>query len=285
VEKEEHEGWTDEQNIEEAKMRFEAIRQAEEEEAMRAYREAKQQAILEDAEPPSKPRIKPLTYRYTHCIPVLRTSTRFMRAALSERKPRAVRSPAQKRHRRPKDPSDDENVSSDDSGKASHGHEAAPKRRKASDASSAGSVSGSGSSVSSSPSDDSSDEGVPMPKSAMAARAVAPLSQPAQASVPRVEAQNGRHSAKTQVLRAQRTQQKSNYRLKLLAELRGIVETIAQLANQLANGSATPTGLMPAGRVDPTLAEEVQQDLRFFRDQKRRLKLELDALDAAESQS
>lgn len=71
--------------------------------------------------------------------------------------------------------------------------------------------------------------------------------------------------------------------MKLLAELRGIVETISQLSNQLTgNGAASPMGMAAGSRVDPALAEEVQQDLTFFRDQKRRLKQELDLLDAAE---
>lgn len=100
-------------------------------------------------------------------------------------------------------------------------------------------------------------------------------------SIPRSDAQNGGYpSVKTLIPRTQSTQQKANYRLKLLAELRGIVETISQLTNQLANGTAAPMGMTAGSRLDPTLAEEVQQDLRFFREQKRRLKQELDALDA-----
>ncbi|GMF64740.1 unnamed protein product [Phytophthora lilii] len=268
VEKEEHEGWKEEDCMMEARNRFESIRQAEEAEALRNYREAKQQAILEDVDPPPKPRTKPTTFRYAHCIPVLRTSMRFMRAVMSEKKPRVVRSPTQRRRRRPKPPSDAEmSDASDDS--ANHA-----KRHKGSEASSV-SGSGSGSSSSSSTSDDSSDEGVP----ALKGFAVPGTAHPSTAH------QNGGYVAAAQVIRGQRAQQKANYRLKLLAELRGIVETISQLTNQLATGTAVPMGAAAGTRLDPTLAEEVQQDLRFFREQKRRLKQELDTIDALEAQS
>ncbi|KAG6583047.1 uncharacterized protein IUM83_06000 [Phytophthora cinnamomi] len=293
VEKEEHEGWTEKEAMVEANNRFEAIRQAEEAEALRAYREAKQQALLESAEPPPKPRTKATTFRYPHCIPVLRTSKRFMRAAMSEKKPRVVRSPVQKRRRRQSkhaSEGDEASESSDASGDlhervSPHGAESSPKRRKGSEASSAASGSASGSSSSSSPSDESSDEGVPAPKGFVVPQA----GQPTVARgnhVARAAAQNGGFASNAQVIKNHRTQQKANYRLKLLAELRGIVETISQLGTQLSSsrqpalqGAASPMGV---AAVDPTLAEEVQQDLRFFRDQKRRLKQELDALDAAE---
>ncbi|KAG7388381.1 hypothetical protein PHYPSEUDO_012589 [Phytophthora pseudosyringae] len=286
VEKEEHEGWKDEEFILEAKNRFEAIRQAKEAEALRTYREAKQQAILEDTEPPPKPRTKATTFRYAHCIPVLKTSKRFMRAALSEKKPRVVRSPIQKRRgRRPKLPSDaGETVNASEASEGSAGP--SPKRRKGSDASSGGSASASASSSSSSPSDDSSDEGVPMPKGVtFPAAPPRAAQQPPAAHESSANAQNGGYAVPAQAVRAQRSHQKANYRLKILAELRGIVETISQLANQLENGTAAPMGMAAGSRLDPTLAEEVQQDLRFFREQKRRLKQELDALDASECQN
>ena len=96
--------------------------------------------------------------------------------------------------------------------------------------------------------------------------------------IPRVD--DGRtSSAEASMLRSQRTQQKANYRLKLLTELRGIVETMSHLANQIANGTAGPIRMPAGSRLDPTLAEEVQQDLHFFREQKYRLKQELEALD------
>ncbi|KAJ8546922.1 hypothetical protein ON010_g11313 [Phytophthora cinnamomi] len=280
VEKEEHEGWTEKEAMVEANNRFEAIRQAEEAEALRAYREAKQQALLESAEPPPKPRTKATTFRYPHCIPVLRTSKRFMRAAMSEKKPRVVRSPVQKRRRRQSkhaSEGDEASESSDASGDlhervSPHGAESSPKRRKGSEASSAASGSASGSSSSSSPSDESSDEGVPAPKGFVVPQA----GQPTVARgnhVARAAAQNGGFASNAQVIKNHRTQQKANYRLKLLAELRGIVETISQLGTQLSSsrqpalqGAASPMGV---AAVDPTLAEEVQQDLRFFRDQKR----------------
>ncbi|KAH7461868.1 uncharacterized protein KRP23_13733 [Phytophthora ramorum] len=295
VEKEEHEGWKEEDCLLEANNRFEAIRQAEEVEAVRAYEEAKQQAVIEGTEPPSKPRLKATTFRYTHCIPALRTSTRFMRAATTERKPRVVRSPVQRRRRRPKLPTDaDETVdvseASDDSMRSHDGaspqHGPSPKRRKASEASS-GSGSRSGSSSSSLPSDDSSDEGVPAPKGfAIPVANQAPMVVPPVARETSVSrsgnTRNGGHSVKTHALQ---TQQKANYRLKLLTELRGIVETISQLTNQLTNGTAVPMGMGAATRLDPMLVEEVQQDLHFFRDQKRRLKQELETLDTAEGQN
>uniref|UniRef100_H3HCF5 Uncharacterized protein n=1 Tax=Phytophthora ramorum TaxID=164328 RepID=H3HCF5_PHYRM len=211
VEKEEHEGWKEEDCLLEANNRFEAIRQAEEVEAVRAYEEAKQQAVIEGTEPPSKPRLKATTFRYTHCIPALRTSTRFMRAATTERKPRVVRSPVQRRRRRPKLPTDaDETVDVS---------EASDDRSR------------SGSSSSSLPSDDSSDEGVPAPKGF---------------AIP-------------------------------------VANQAPMLTNQLTNGTAVPMGMGAATRLDPMLVEEVQQDLHFFRDQKRRLKQELETLDTAEA--
>ncbi|ETI51774.1 hypothetical protein F441_04955 [Phytophthora nicotianae CJ01A1] len=295
VEKEEHEGWKEEDFIMEAKHRFETIRQAEEAETLRAYRESTQQAILENTEPPAKPKTKATTFRYAHCIPVLKTSNRFMRAVLSEKKTRVARSPTQKRRgRRPKLPSDaDEMMNGSEASydSAELQGKASPKRRKESVASSAASASASASSSSSS-SDDSSDDGAPMPKGV--ASVAAPVATPSQtvqlpiaqeSRIPHANTQNGSYAAKAQVVRSQRSQQKANYRLKLLAELRGIVETISQLANQLENGTAAPMGMAAGSRLDPTLAEEVQQDLRFFREQKLRLKHELDALDASEVQS
>ncbi|KAL3662891.1 hypothetical protein V7S43_012291 [Phytophthora oleae] len=282
VEKEEHEGWKEEDFMQEANLRFEAIRHGEEAEAFGVYNYAKHQAELEKTEPPPKPRTKATTFRYAHCIPVLKTSNRFMRAALSEKKPRVARSPTQKRRgRRPKSAMDAEEMI--DGSEASDGS-AGPssKRRKGSVVSSGASASASASSSSSSPSDDSSDEGVPMPKGVVfpAAPALRVVQQPMVQ-----ERSNGVHTAPVQVIRTQRSQQKANYRLKLLAELRGIVETISQLTNQLDNGTAAPMGMTAGSRLDPTLREEVQHDLRFFREQKRRLMQELGALDASESQA
>ncbi|KAG3119830.1 hypothetical protein PI124_g2235 [Phytophthora idaei] len=293
VEKEEHEGWKEEEFIMEAKHRFEITRQAEEAEALRAYREATQQVILEGTEPPPKPRTKATTFRYAHCIPVLKTSNRFMRAVLSEKKPRVVRSPIQKRRgRRPKLPSDaDEIMNGSDVSYDSadlHGR-ASPKRPKESEASSVASASASSSSSSS---DASSDEGTQMSKGV--ALSAVPVEAPARVTqqpvahengIPHAKTPNGSYAVNAQVARTQGSQQKANYRLKLLAELRGIVETTSQLANQLENGTAAPMGMAAGSRLDPTLAEEVQQDLRFFREQKRRLKQELDTLDASEGQS
>ncbi|KAE8913584.1 hypothetical protein PF005_g17783 [Phytophthora fragariae] len=284
VEKEEHEGWTEKEVMVEATNRFEAIRQAEEIEALRAYREAKQQALLESVEPPPKPRTKATTFRYPHCIPALRTSKRFMRAAMSEKKPRVVRSPVQKRRRRQSKPSSDPeeaSESSDASGDlhervSPHGGESSPKRLKGSEASSA---EASASSSSSSRSDESSDEGVPAPKGFVVSQGGQPPAARGNQHVARAGAQNGGFTSSAQMIKGHRSQQKANYRLKLLAELRGIVETISQLSNQLTAGGVPPMGV---AAVDPTLAEEVQQDLRFFRDQKRRLKQELDVLYAAE---
>ncbi|GMF42133.1 unnamed protein product [Phytophthora fragariaefolia] len=204
---------------------------------------------------------------------------------MSEKKPRAVRSPVQKRQRpHSKLDSDPEeaSVSSDASGdlheRVSPHSESIPKRRKGSEASSAASGSVSGSSTSSSPSDESSDEGVPAPEGFSATKGGQQLAA-RESNGTRASTQNGGFVGNAHVIKSHRTQQKANYRLKLLAELRGIVETVSLLASQLANGAASPMGMVPGSRVDPTLAEEVQQDLRFFREQKRRLQQELDALE------
>ncbi|KAK1928131.1 hypothetical protein P3T76_012634 [Phytophthora citrophthora] len=283
LEKEEHEGWKEEDFMREANLRFEVTRQEEEAEAFRVYNDAKHQADLGNTEPPPKPRTKPTTFRYPHCIPVLKTSNRFMRAALSEKKPRAV-STQKRRGPRPKSAVDVEMVDGSEVSDGSAGP--TPKRRKSSDVSSRASASASASSSSSSPSDDSSDEGVPMPN--LGPKGVVFPAAPASRGVQQPIAQersNGVHPAPAQVIRTQRSQQKANYRLKLLAELRGIVETISQLTNQLDNGAAASMGMTAGSRLDPTLREEVQHDLRFFREQKRRLMQELSALDASEGQA
>ncbi|KAG1692404.1 hypothetical protein DVH05_025370 [Phytophthora capsici] len=279
VEKEEHEGWKEEDFMREANIRFEVIRQEEEAEAIRLYNDAKHQADLDNTEQPPKPRTKPTTFRYPHCIPVLKTSNRFMRAALSEKKPRAV-STQKRRGPRPKSAIGTEMIDGSEVSDGSVGP--TQKRHKGSDVSSRASASASASSSSSSPSDDSSDEGVPMPKGVVFP--AAPASRGVQQPIAQ-ERSNGVLPVPAQVIRTQRSQQKANYRLKLLAELRGIVETISQLTNQLDNGTAAPMGMTAGSRLDPTLREEVQHDLRFFREQKRRLMQELSTLDASEGQA
>jgi hypothetical protein len=70
-------------------------------------------------------------------------------------------------------------------------------------------------------------------------------------------------------------------RLKLLAELRAVVTTISQLAQQLAwNGVASAALAARTGGTCPALDEEVLRDIAFFRQEKQRLKLEIAALDA-----
>ncbi|CAI5701326.1 unnamed protein product [Peronospora effusa] len=73
--------------VKETKNRFEAIWQKEEADAMRAISEAKQLAVLEDADLPPLPRTIPTKFRYVHCISVLKTSKRSMRAVMSARRP------------------------------------------------------------------------------------------------------------------------------------------------------------------------------------------------------
>ncbi|OWZ18575.1 hypothetical protein PHMEG_0007304 [Phytophthora megakarya] len=71
-------------------------------------------------------------------------------------------------------------------------------------------------------------------------------------------------------------------RLKLLAELRGVVTTIAQLAQQLAwNGVASAALAARTGAVCPALDEDVLRDIAFFRHEKQRLKQAIAALDCA----
>ncbi|CAI5735521.1 unnamed protein product [Peronospora destructor] len=293
TEKEEHEGWKEEDFIEKTKNHFEAIRQKEAADAMCAYSEAKQLAVLEDADIPPHPRTKPSKFRYVHCIPVLKTSKRFMRAVTSAKTPgEVVRSSTQKRLKLPSDADQAVNASeaSDDSVSRRESsppqHEPSLKRSKGGDApsSSCASAPESRSSSSSSPCALSSVVKVSVP-SGVAVTAVTPSpivapSATLNSEIPGIDALNGRHlSAKTPVFQIQHTQQKANYRLKLLNELRGIVETISQLANQFASTMAVPN-VSASSRLDPTLVEEMQQDLRFFREQKSRLKQELDALDA-----
>ncbi|KAE9005240.1 hypothetical protein PR003_g15254 [Phytophthora rubi] len=69
-------------------------------------------------------------------------------------------------------------------------------------------------------------------------------------------------------------------RLKLLAELRGVVTTISQLAQQLAwNGVASAALAARTGGVCPALDEDVLRDIAFFRHEKQRLKQQIAALD------
>ncbi|KAG6583048.1 uncharacterized protein IUM83_06001 [Phytophthora cinnamomi] len=69
-------------------------------------------------------------------------------------------------------------------------------------------------------------------------------------------------------------------RLKLLAELRGVVTTISQLAQQLAwNGVASAALAARTGGVCPALDQDVLRDIAFFRHEKQRLKHEIAALD------
>ncbi|CAI5711400.1 unnamed protein product [Peronospora destructor] len=292
TEKEEHESWKEEDFIEKTKNHFEAIRQKEEADAMCAYSEAKQLAVLEDADLPPHPRTKPTKFRYVHCISVLKTSKRFMRAVTSAKTPReGVRSSTQKRPKLPSDADQAVNASeaSDDSVSRRESsppqHEPFLKRSKGGDAPSSFCASAPESRSSSSSSYAlSSVVKVPVPSGvAVAAVTPSPIVAPSNtlnSKIPGIDALNGRHlSAKTPVLQIQHTQQKANYRLKLLNELRGIVETISQLANQFASTMAVPN-VSASSRLDPTLVEEMQQDLRFFREQKSRLKQELDALDA-----
>ncbi|KAL3662892.1 hypothetical protein V7S43_012292 [Phytophthora oleae] len=69
-------------------------------------------------------------------------------------------------------------------------------------------------------------------------------------------------------------------RLKLLAELRGVVTTISQLAQQLAwNGVASAALAARTGTVCPQLDQDVLRDIAFFRGEKQRLKQAIASLD------
>ncbi|ETI51775.1 hypothetical protein L916_04766 [Phytophthora nicotianae] len=69
-------------------------------------------------------------------------------------------------------------------------------------------------------------------------------------------------------------------RLKLLAELRGVIATISQLAQQLAwNGVASAALAARTGAACPALNEDVLRDIAFFRGEKQRLKQAIAALD------
>ncbi|RMX64845.1 hypothetical protein KXD40_008002 [Peronospora effusa] len=71
---------------------------------------------------------------------------------------------------------------------------------------------------------------------------------------------------------------KDDRRLKLLAELRGVVATMSQLAQQLAwNGVASAALTARTGGVCPALDQDVLRDIAFFRHEKERLKQEIAA--------
>ncbi|KAI9915453.1 hypothetical protein PsorP6_007443 [Peronosclerospora sorghi] len=73
---------------------------------------------------------------------------------------------------------------------------------------------------------------------------------------------------------------KKDRRLKLLAELRGVVATISQLAQQFAwNGVASAALAARTEGVHHALDQDVLGDIAFFRREKHRLKLEIAALD------
>ncbi|CEG36641.1 uncharacterized protein PHALS_03313 [Plasmopara halstedii] len=70
-------------------------------------------------------------------------------------------------------------------------------------------------------------------------------------------------------------------RLKLIAELRGVVETIAKLAKQLAwTGVASTTLAAKTGLICSVLDEDVLRDIAFFRAEKKRLQQSIAALDS-----
>ena len=72
---------------------------------------------------------------------------------------------------------------------------------------------------------------------------------------------------------------KDDRRLKLLAELRGVVATMSQLAQQLAwNGVASAALTARTGGVCPPLDQDVLRDIAFFRREKERLKQEVAAM-------
>ncbi|CAI5735524.1 unnamed protein product [Peronospora destructor] len=71
---------------------------------------------------------------------------------------------------------------------------------------------------------------------------------------------------------------KDDRRLKLLAELRGVVTMMSQLSQQLAwNGVASAALTARTGGVCPALDQDVLRDIAFFRHEKERLKQEIAA--------
>ncbi|CAI5735316.1 unnamed protein product [Hyaloperonospora brassicae] len=295
VETEEHEAWSEEEYIQETLKRFETIRKAEEAEAMRTYDEAKHQAALQNADASCKPRVKSTKFRYVHCISILRTSKRFMHAVMLEKTLQMRHAPAHERQRRSKSTSRAEvaveaSAAFDDSSKqhdrSSAKHEPSVKRWKSSDALPEQATSlASDSSPLTVLHGDSSDEETLTANGTATIHAV-PAPTAASFSARRNDMPRDRDTLNSRtssigspMLQLQRKQQKANYRLKLLTELRGIVETISHLASQIASDTAAPIGMTAGSRLDPTLAREVQQDLHFFREQKHRLRQELEALD------
>ncbi|KAG7398467.1 hypothetical protein PHYBOEH_011088 [Phytophthora boehmeriae] len=283
VENEGHEGWTQEDLMLEANNRYDATKEEEKAAQMQQYEEAKQKAEAAGETPPPKPRGKIKPFRYPRCIPILRESKRFMRSVLSEKKDPIAAS--RKRSRRSfipneadaSDPGSDDPV---EQMKQSDRNIRTKSREESPDAQS--------------PFTSESDEDT-APAAAFAApvttasplmapvmmttRVVAPTDQH---SIPRSDAMNGNHSlTRDQTLNGHRDLVDTDYRLKLLAELRGVVETIAQLSNQLVNGAVTLMAVDAQLKTGPTLTEEVKEDLQFFREQKRRLKQELDALETS----
>ena len=218
-----------------------------------------------------------------------------MHAFMLEKTPRMRHTPAPKRQRRSKPTSHAEvaveaSTAFDDSSKqhdrSSAKHEPSVKRWKGSEAWPERATSlASDSSPLTVLQGDSSDEEILM-ANGTATKPAVPAPTVASFSARRNDIPRGKDilNSKTSsigspMLQSQRKQQKANYRLKLLTELRGIVESISHLANQIASGTAAPIGMTAGSRLDPTLVREVQQDLHFFREQKYRLRQELEALD------
>ncbi|RLN06176.1 hypothetical protein BBJ28_00010141 [Nothophytophthora sp. Chile5] len=262
----------------ESTSRFVATREKAEEEELREYEEEKQRASSANSNPPPpKPRAKTTTFRFLHCLEILRSSDRFMRSVLSEEKGPLVVNARKRRRRRSAAPTDAEETP---------------------DASEAGANPLDWDEVHvgevSNPRASTNWLGVTCIDqlrtmlvsewSGRRLRRVKPHRLPVRSAGSTERPANEYLLLKTRALRDRRAEEKSEHRLKLLAELRGVVATIAQLANEFVSGSVTSMAVAAQTEARPTLAEEVKEDLHFFRQEKCRLKRELDALDAAEAQ-
>ncbi|KAF4321018.1 hypothetical protein JM18_004526 [Phytophthora kernoviae] len=306
VENEGHGSWTQEDLMLEANNRFDATKEEEKAAQMHQYEEAKQKAEATGETPPPKPRGKIKPFRYPRCIPILRESKRFMRSVLSEKKDPIAAS--RKRSRRSLIPNEAEETgdasdpgSDDNTEQIKQTEELVPRHnaRNARTKHRVESLERRSPAAQSPPSSIESDEEV-TPTAAVAvptttvsplvASVVAPVvmtrvvapSLAEQRNISRSDTMNSNHALlKEKTLNEQRELEEADYRLKLLAELRGVVETIAQLSNQLVNGAVTLMAVDAQIKSGPTLTEEVKEDLQFFREQKRRLKQELDVIETS----
>lgn len=256
-------GWKPAQAGREASRRFQSKRSQVNAEIMRQFAQDSKRVGQAQAEP-RHPRLKFESFHYRHCYDILRTEPRFLEALLTQKTAEDGENGDRKRRLGETGDEDDEsrNLSSDDSDEASADEEDARV--------------------------ESTPELTPAPP-------IRPLQlKPSNTSRegPAVSyqgssARSSRHGS-PRGPGAERTDDGAfqwvpspdrDQRLKLLAELRAVVSTIAKLTKQLRwNGVSSAALEARMGKRCPKLDEDVLRDIALFRQEKRRLKQELAAL-------